>query len=145
MDLAEGILLSLTAQDKETQGNVSAINNNANGMITGANFTDQRDSSGIITRLSYLSIDRLQRALAAVPEDPTTRLALADSYQTLAVASSKQGNAREADESFKLFRSFFSSETTVCSKTGVSHKCKAYFHKNVTDRESNFLFHILHI
>lgn len=137
MDLAEGILLSLTAQDRETQGNVSALNSTASTITTSSSSSSasttglgaggavgQGNSSGVITRLSYLSIDRLQRALAAVPEDQTTRLALADSYQTLAVASSKQGNIREADESFKLFRSFFSSETTVCSQTGVTHKCK---------------------
>lgn len=64
MDFAEGLMLSLKGQEKE----------------------NKNENSGVIVRLMTLAIDKLHAALKAVPDDTTTKYALADAYQTLAFA-----------------------------------------------------------
>jgi hypothetical protein len=131
--MAEGIVLSLAAEKRELLRNISSSSNNSNisrsssGSSTPAAADAeasraQAQTQGIITRLSRLSVNRLQRALRAVPDDARAGAALADAFQTLAVAASRQGNAAEAERAFKMFRSLYTAPFARCSKTGLSYK-----------------------
>ncbi len=123
VDLAEGIALSQAAEDRELQVPRHATKTTSvSPDIANDQTIAGETSQGIITRLSYLSIERLQRALRAVPDDPKTGSALADAYQTLAVASGRQGKIEEAEKSFKIFRNFYDSPFAKCVKSGVSYK-----------------------
>jgi hypothetical protein len=128
MDFAEGLMLSLRAQEKE--------NNN--------------ERPGVIVRLMTLAIDKLHAALKAVPDDTTTKYALADAYQTLAFAEWQRkdtpvsSDERQDDDlihgrkemisprlrphesisrGFELYRSLICDEThTRCSKLKLSYR-----------------------
>ena len=111
VDMAEGILLSLAAEKRE--------------LLCSNESSKEKQlsvSHGVISRLCDLSINRLHRALRAVPDDPKACSALADAYQTLAVAISKQGNEKDAEKAYKMFRNLYVSPFTKCSRTGLSYK-----------------------
>lgn len=120
--MAEGIVLSLAAEKRELVrssggGGVSSTSPSPSPLSADAPL-----SHGIIARLSHLSINRLQRALRAVPDDPKARAALADAYQTLAVAASRQGNVDQAERAYKMFRNLYMAPFAKCSKSGLSYK-----------------------
>lgn len=122
--MAEGIVLSLAAEQRELKRRTSSDGVNRSplvGLSSSARGTNS-SSHGIISRLSHLSINRLQRALRAVPDDPKAGAALADAYQTLAVASSRQGYDKEAEKAFKMFRNLHVAPFAKCSKSGLSYK-----------------------
>jgi hypothetical protein len=54
--------------------------------LKGQEKENKNENSGVIVRLMTLAIDKLHAALKAVPDDTTTKYALADAYQTLAFA-----------------------------------------------------------
>lgn len=92
VDLAEGILLSLLAQERE-----------------------KHQHNAIITRLLSLSASRLHRALHTLPNDVTTSLALADVYQAWGLATSN-------DQYFRLSVQYLTAEHTRCSQTSTSYR-----------------------
>jgi hypothetical protein len=127
--MAEGIVLSLAAEKRElkrqnkiTSGNLSTASVTSTGRVESPLNITTGVSHGVITRLSNLSINRLQRALRAVPDDSKALVALADAYQTLAVASSRQGFGEEADKAYKMFRNLYIAPFAKCSRIGLSYK-----------------------
>jgi hypothetical protein len=124
MDFAEGLMLSLRAQEKE----------------------NKNEKAGVIVRLMTLAIDKLHAALKAVPDDTTTKYALADAYQTLAFAEWQRKDTLPSSEEtesvprvakeqispqpheslsrgFELYRSLICDEThTRCSKLKLSYR-----------------------
>lgn len=102
VDLREGTLLLLTAQLREAD--------------------DKPDNLEVIDRLMILAIDRLKKALAAVPDDLQTKHALADAYQLRGHVQQRSLKTSESQQSFELFRSLDSLSHTRCCKTGVSYR-----------------------
>merc|ERR1719487_430121 len=92
VDLAEGILLSLLAQERE-----------------------KHQHNAIITRLLSMSASRLHRALHTLPNDVTTSLALADVYQAWGLATSN-------DQYFHMSLQYLTAEHTRCSQTSTSYR-----------------------
>lgn len=121
--MAEGIVLSLAAETRELKRQYNRLDP---PKVRDDSIDSRGISHGVITRLSNLSINRLQRALRAVPDDAKTGAALADAYQTLAVASSRQGFEDEANKAFKMFRNLHIAPFAKCSKTGLSYKGKPW-------------------
>ena len=135
--MAEGIVLSLAAEQRELKRRSSTEDANRTPLFALCNSVRSRHNSshGIISRLSHLSINRLQRALRAVPDDSKAGAALADAYQTLAVASSRQGYDDEAEKAFRMFRNLHVAPFAKCSRSGLSYKGKLDFIKilNIID------------
>ena len=110
MDLRAGVLLLLTAQDREAA-------------------SSKCDDAGLVTRIMSLAINSLKAAQQAVPDDMQTRHALADAHQLLAFSIGRtdtvdESLTRSSSISYELYRSLHSNTHTRCCQLGLSYRGK---------------------